>query len=106
MNVNSIYDRGEQICEAMYEHNIALLAVQEPMLRPGRPPTGLFKSTLARPGPNGRRGLMWVIRPDFSPLVSEMPYTATAPDPNLFWIRASLANDQVWHLVCVYLPNE
>lgn len=106
MNVNSIYGREKQICDAMYKHNIALLAIQEPMLRLGRPPTGLFKTTLAKPGPNGRRGLMWVIRPDYSPLASAMTSTTMDPDPNLFWLKVNLANDQEWNIVCVYLPNE
>ena len=66
MNVNSIYGREKQICKAMFRYKIAFLAVQEPMLRPGRLPQGLFKTVFAKFGADGRRGLMWIVHPDFA----------------------------------------
>ena len=44
----------------MKENNISYLAITEPMIKPGRPPVGLPKTSIAAPGRKGRRGLMWI----------------------------------------------
>jgi hypothetical protein len=73
----------------MKENNISYLAITEPMIKPGRSPVGLPKTSIAAPGRKGRRGLMWISGLDHSRDIRAWSPTEEEEDDNLW----ALIND-------------
>ena len=71
----------------MWDHNVSLLAVQEPKLYPNDMPTDLFKSTYFKLGTtSGTRGHLWVVHPNWKNNVRLWPDLG-ANDPNILWVQ-------------------
>ena len=85
VNIRSIYKREHALLQHMKNHSIDYLAITEPMLRPGRPPEGLPRATLAAPGANGRRGLMWIPAPHHSNDIQAWTPIEKEADDDTLW---------------------
>jgi len=103
-NARSVYGREEAINHFIMEHQIALLAIQEPMLVANNMPRGLIRSNLWKVDPHeGRRGLMWIIHPAWKDRVAE-DNTLGGGCCNILWVKVTLDMEE-WYLANVYLPH-
>jgi len=103
-NARSVYGREEAICQFMLKHEIALLAIQEPMLHANNMPKGFFKSILCKPDEvAGKRGLMWVIHPAWKNRVRE-ELGLDEDSHSVQWVQVTLGQEE-WYFANVYLPH-